>query len=46
MNVAQHDLLRLTAPDTGHLGGHHLDMDAFDPDMTFENEGLLCAAPD
>lgn len=40
MNVAQHDLLRLTAPDAAnHLGGH-LDMD-FDPEMNFEHEGLL-----
>jgi hypothetical protein len=40
MNVAQHDLLRLTAPDAAsHLGGH-LDMD-FDPEMNFEHDGLL-----
>jgi hypothetical protein len=44
MNVAQHDLLRLTAPDAGHLGGH-IDMDSFDPDMNFETEGLLCVFP-
>lgn len=42
MNVAQHDLLRLTAPDAGHHLGGHLDMEAFDPDMNFEPEGLLC----
>jgi len=42
MNVAQHDLLRLTASDAGHHLGGHLNMDAFDPDMNFEPEGLLC----
>lgn len=41
MNVAQHDLLRLTAPDAGHHLGGHLDMEAFDPDMNFEPDGLL-----
>lgn len=41
MNVAQHDLMRLSVPDANHMGGH-LDMDVFDPDMNFENDGLLC----
>jgi hypothetical protein len=31
------DILRLTTPDTGHL-----TMDAFDHDLNFEGDGLLC----
>jgi len=34
MNVPQHDILRLSAPDSGHLG-------AFDHDINFEAGDLL-----
>jgi hypothetical protein len=41
-NVAQNDILRLTAPDSGqHLGS----MDAFDHDLNFEGENLLYLLP-
>jgi len=41
INVAQHDILRLTTPGSALLGGP-LEMDAFDHDLTFEADGLLC----
>jgi hypothetical protein len=41
INVAQHDILRLTTPGAALLGGP-LEMDAFDHDLTFETDGLLC----
>jgi hypothetical protein len=42
-NVAQNDILRLTAPDSGHLGAP--GMDAFDHDLNFEGENLMCLFP-
>jgi hypothetical protein len=41
-NVA-HDILRLSAPDSGHLVAPA--MDAFDHDLNFEGENLLCLFP-
>jgi hypothetical protein len=38
-NVAQNDILRLSAPDSSHLRAP--GMDAFDHDLNFEGENLL-----
>ena len=42
-NVAHGDILRLTAPESGHLG--EPSMDTFDHDLHFEGEGLLYLFP-
>jgi hypothetical protein len=40
-NVAQNDIIHLTAPETARLGVN--TMDAFDRDLNFEGEHLLYA---
>jgi hypothetical protein len=39
VNVAQHDILRLTAPDSRAMNLNH--MDAFDHDLNFDGGDLL-----
>jgi len=39
ISSAQNDILRLSAPNSGHLGAP--GMDAFDHDLNFEGENLL-----
>ena len=43
ISSAENDILRLSAPDSGHLGTP--DMDAFDHDLNFEGENLLYYSP-
>jgi hypothetical protein len=42
MNVAHHDILRLTAPESGPMNLNH--MDAFDHDLNFDGD-LLYVPP-
>jgi hypothetical protein len=42
-NLAQSDILRLSAPDSSHLGAPA--MDAFDHDLNFEGNNLLYTYP-
>ena len=42
-NVAQNDILRLTTPDSRHMGPP--GMDDFDHDLNFEGESLLYLSP-